>query len=173
MTAIFVYSGDKLNAHRSIPISFDGSTKWFPEEDSVCVPWEYVLTNENPLDLKTSYHLSELEHAYSHHILGFATPTKMNSEIDDARTRANQWFKILENKISKKDPTNKYFLKTDFLVTDNSIPHAIAKYAEDHDLDLKVVGTRGRSGLTRMVLGSVASSIVIYSSCPVLIIRWQ
>jgi len=43
MTSIFVYSGDKLNAHRSIPISFDGSTKWFPEEDSVCVPWEYGL----------------------------------------------------------------------------------------------------------------------------------
>ena len=104
----------------------------------------------------------------------------MNSEIDDARTRANQWFKILEIKISKKDPTNKYLakrilpiniLKTDFLVTDNSIPHAIVKYAEDHDLDLTVVGTRGRSGLTRMVVGSVASSVVIYSSCPVLIIR--
>ena len=92
----------------------------------------------------------------------------MNSEIDDARTRANQRFKILENKISKKDPSNKYFLKTDFL-EDKSIPHAIVKYAEDHDLT--VVGTRGRSGLTRMVLGSVASSVVIYSSCPVLIIR--
>ena len=114
---------------------------------------------------------SEQKYAYSHHILGFATPTKMNSEIDDARMRANQWFKILENKISKKDPNDKYFLKTDFLVTDKSIPHAIVKYVEDHDLDLTFVGTRGRSGLTRMVFGSVASSVVIYSSCPVLIIR--
>ena len=112
---------------------------------------------------------SELEYAHSHHILGFVTPTKMNSEIEDARTKANQWFKILENKISKKDI--KYFLKSDFLVTDKSIPHAIVKYAEDHDIDLTVVGTQGRSGLTRMVLGSVASSVVIYSSCPVLIIR--
>ncbi len=114
---------------------------------------------------------SELEYVYSHHILGFVTPTKMNSEIEDARTKANQWFKILENKISKKHPSDKHFLKTDFLVTDKSIPHAIVKYAEDHDIDLTVVGTRGRSGLTRMVLGSVASSVIIYSSCPVLIIR--
>jgi nucleotide-binding universal stress UspA family protein len=95
----------------------------------------------------------------------------MNSEIEDARTKANQWFKNLENKINKKDPSNEDFLKTDFLVTDKSIPHAIVKYAEDHDIDLTVVGTQGRSGLTRMVLGSVASSVVTYSSCPVLIIR--
>jgi nucleotide-binding universal stress UspA family protein len=77
----------------------------------------------------------------------------------------------LENKINKKDSSNKDFLKTDFLVTDKSIPHAIVKYAEDHDIDLTVVGTRGRSGLMRMVLGSVASSVVIYCSCPVLTIR--
>jgi nucleotide-binding universal stress UspA family protein len=68
-----------------------------------------------------------------------------------------------------KDPSSKYFLKTDFLVTDKSILHAIVKYAEDHDIDFTVVGTRGRSGLTRMVLGSVASSVVIYSS---LLLLW-
>jgi nucleotide-binding universal stress UspA family protein len=113
---------------------------------------------------------SELEYSYSHHVLGFVTPTAMNSKIEDARTEANQWFNILENKINKKDPIKKNFLKTDFLVTDKSIPHAIAKYAEDHDIGLTVVGTRGRSGLTRMLLGSVAS-VVIYSSCPVLIAK--
>ena len=114
---------------------------------------------------------SELEYAYSHHVLRFVTPTKTNSEIEDARTKTNQWFKNLENKINKKDSSNEDFLKTDFLVTDKSIPHAIVKYAEDHDIDLTVVGIQGRSGLTRMVLGSVASSVVTYSSCPVLIIR--
>jgi nucleotide-binding universal stress UspA family protein len=52
-----------------------------------------------------------------------------------------------------------------------SVPRAIVNYAEDHDIDLIVVGSRGKSGLKRMVLGRVASSVVNYSSCSVLIIK--
>jgi nucleotide-binding universal stress UspA family protein len=150
-----------------ILVSIDGSNSSMRAAD-----YAISIARKNNSQLIALHVLfSELKYAYSHHILGFVTPTKMNSEIEDARTQANQWFKILENKISMKDLSGKYSLKTDFLVTDKSIPHAIVKYAEDHDIDLTVVGTRGKSGLTRMVLGSVASSVVIYSSCPVLIIR--
>jgi nucleotide-binding universal stress UspA family protein len=48
---------------------------------------------------------------------------------------------------------------------------AIVKYAEDEKVDLIVVGTRGRSGLTRMLLGSVASGVVTYAHCPVLVVK--
>jgi nucleotide-binding universal stress UspA family protein len=37
--------------------------------------------------------------------------------------------------------------------------------------DLIVVGTHGRSGIRRLVLGSVAESIVSGASCPVLVVR--
>jgi nucleotide-binding universal stress UspA family protein len=103
----------------------------------------------------------ELKYAYSCHILGFVTPTTMNSNIEDARTKANQWFEILENIISKKDSSRKYFLKADFLVTDTSIIHAILNYAEDHGIKPTVVGTQGRSGLKKMVLGSIASAVLL------------
>ncbi len=102
----------------------------------------------------------ELKYAYSCHILGFVTPTTMNSNIEDARTKANQWFEILENIISKKDSSRKY-LKTDFLVTDTSIIHAILNYAEDHGVKPTVVGTQGRSGLKKMVLGSIAYAVLL------------
>jgi nucleotide-binding universal stress UspA family protein len=114
---------------------------------------------------------SQLEYAYSHHLLGFVTPSEMKNEIEATRMKANQWFKILENKINKNDPSMKNSLITDFLVTDMSVPRAIVNYAEDHDIDLIVVGSRGKSDLKRMLLGSVASSVVNYSSCPVLIIK--
>ena len=51
----------------------------------------------------------ELKYAYSCHILGFVTPTTISSNIEDARTKANQWFEILENIISKKDSSRKIF----------------------------------------------------------------
>ncbi len=38
-------------------------------------------------------------------------------------------------------------------------------------LILIVIGTRGKSGIKKMLLGSVASDIVTYSYCPVLIIK--
>jgi len=105
----------------------------------------------------------ELKYAYSCHILGFVTPTTMNSNIEDARTKANQWFEILENIISKKDSSGKYLLKTDFLVTDTSIIHALLNYAENHGIKPTVVGTQGRLGLKKMVLGSIASAVATYS----------
>ena len=51
--------------------------------------------------------------------------------------------------------------------TQSSTVNAIVTYAEENDIDLIVVGTRGRSGLKKVLLGSVASGVVTYSHCPV------
>ena len=45
---------------------------------------------------------------------------------------------------------------------------AILRYADEHDIDLIVLGTHGRRGLRRMALGSVAEEVVRQASCPVL-----
>ena len=45
---------------------------------------------------------------------------------------------------------------------------ALLGYAHDHDADLIVMGTSGRRGLARMVLGSVAEEVVRTASRPVL-----
>lgn len=47
----------------------------------------------------------------------------------------------------------------------------IAKLAADVQADLVVVGTHGRRGLARLVLGSVAESAVRLAPCPVLVVR--
>lgn len=41
-------------------------------------------------------------------------------------------------------------------------------YAEEQNINLIVVGTRGRSGIKKMLLGSVAPGLVTYAACPVL-----
>jgi nucleotide-binding universal stress UspA family protein len=45
---------------------------------------------------------------------------------------------------------------------------AVSRIVEDEDVDLVVVGTRGRSGLSKLLLGSVAEEIFRRSPCPVL-----
>jgi universal stress protein A len=47
----------------------------------------------------------------------------------------------------------------------------IIKYAKEKAIDLIVVGTEGRSGMTKALLGWVASKIVTYSPCLVLVVR--
>jgi nucleotide-binding universal stress UspA family protein len=47
----------------------------------------------------------------------------------------------------------------------------IAETAEETAADLIVMGTHGRSGLTRLVMGSVAEEVLRRAPCPVLTIR--
>lgn len=48
---------------------------------------------------------------------------------------------------------------------------AIVKRAEAFRADLIVVGSRGRTGIRRMLLGSVAEKVVGHAPCPVLVAR--
>ncbi len=48
-------------------------------------------------------------------------------------------------------------------------PHReILEYADEHDVDLIAMGTRGRRGLDRLLIGSVAEKVVRLSTVPVL-----
>ena len=50
-------------------------------------------------------------------------------------------------------------------------PTAILDYVEDNDVDLIVIATRGRTGLERMLLGSVTERVLRRSPVPVLIVK--
>jgi len=50
---------------------------------------------------------------------------------------------------------------------DSAAPEIIT-YCQEHDIDVVVMGTRGRSGVGRLLLGSVAERVVREAPCPVL-----
>lgn len=47
----------------------------------------------------------------------------------------------------------------------------IVAYAADHNIDLIVMASHGRSGLSRLLMGSVAEGVLRKASCPVLIVK--
>jgi nucleotide-binding universal stress UspA family protein len=47
----------------------------------------------------------------------------------------------------------------------------IVRYARDEGADLIVIGSHGRSGLSHVLLGSVAERVVRTAACPVLTVR--
>lgn len=54
------------------------------------------------------------------------------------------------------------------VVRDIAAAPAILNYAEVHDVDVIVMGTHGRRGVRRMMMGSVAEEVVRLARCPVL-----
>ena len=47
----------------------------------------------------------------------------------------------------------------------------IVRYAKEKSIDLIVMGTHGRTGLTHLLLGSVAENVVRTATCPVLTVH--
>jgi nucleotide-binding universal stress UspA family protein len=47
----------------------------------------------------------------------------------------------------------------------------ILGYAVEHKIDLIVLGTHGRTGLTHILVGSVAEQVTRQSKCPVVVVR--
>jgi nucleotide-binding universal stress UspA family protein len=43
--------------------------------------------------------------------------------------------------------------------------------ADEHAADVVIVGTHGRTGLVRALLGSVARNVMEHASCSVLVVR--
>jgi nucleotide-binding universal stress UspA family protein len=48
---------------------------------------------------------------------------------------------------------------------------AIVETADNENADLIVIGTHGRTGLTRLLMGSVAEAVVRRAKCPVLTVK--
>lgn len=48
---------------------------------------------------------------------------------------------------------------------------AICEYASAQDVDLIVMGSRGRSGVKKLLVGSVSSHVLHHAPCPVTIVR--
>jgi nucleotide-binding universal stress UspA family protein len=83
----------------------------------------------------------------------------------------NQEFIRLFEPIETKAKENNVKLKTEIVESIMSEVGAIITYAENENVDLIVIGSRGRSGIKKLLLGSTASGVVTYATCPVMIVK--
>ncbi|MBL4571719.1 MAG: universal stress protein [Gammaproteobacteria bacterium] len=59
----------------------------------------------------------------------------------------------------------------DSIVTWGHSSEEICRYATNHNVDLIVIGSHGRSGLKRAFLGSVSQAVANQASCPVTLVK--
>lgn len=111
---------------------------------------------------------SKIHYGDSSGIFGAIPP----SYFDDYKRKAEKWFTDIINQIKNQGSfeTEKR-LKTDVITSPYSTSAAILNYAERKEVDLIIVGNKGSTGFKKMLLGSVASDIITYSYCPVLVVK--
>ena len=82
-----------------------------------------------------------------------------------AEKEAREYLNHIQKRLRLKNIKNRCF------VTGGVITESILDIAETETVDLIVMSTHGRSGLSRWVYGSVASKILQVASCPVFLVR--
>ena len=83
---------------------------------------------------------------------------------------AKPWFgKIKE--MAKAMGLSDNSISTDIVANVSSTADAILNYASTTNINLIVMGTKGRTGLKRFLIGSVADSVMRHAHCPVLVVR--
>ena len=117
---------------------------------------ELVLLSVVPSQIKTGD---------SSGVFGMVTENYVNNYKKEAMT----WFKKINEKIQGNEKPSQ--IKEDVVSSPLSTAGAIIEYAEEHKIDLIVIGTRGQTGFKKLLLGSTANSIVTYSNCSVLIVK--
>ena len=90
--------------------------------------------------------------------------------IEQAKKEANKWFDDIKKKLGE-DTLEKQIKIESIIIVSTTIVDSILDYAEDKGVDLIVIGTRGRSGIKKLLLGSTASGVVTYSHCPVTVVK--
>jgi nucleotide-binding universal stress UspA family protein len=93
---------------------------------------------------------------------------RFNKEMFDI---ANQNGQKIVNEVREKAVAKGVDVQTEVISDVISITKVIVDYAEENDVNLIVLGTRGISGIKRLLLGSTASGVVTYSHCPVVVVR--
>jgi nucleotide-binding universal stress UspA family protein len=118
------------------------------------------------------------------YVIDFYKYTHLSSSIILAPTFGSEKYleerseaEILMNKIKEKfklkikDNTRSKELETEIVEGAKSVAATIMEYAETKNVDLIVIGSKGRTGFKKLLLGSVSSSIIRTAHCPVLVIR--
>ena len=90
--------------------------------------------------------------------------------FDNYKKEAEIWFNEVKKRLEDSESKN-IKINTEVITSPLSISGTILEYAENLNIDLIVMGTKGRTGFKKLLVGSTAQEIVTYAHCPVLVVR--
>ena len=161
-------SGVKKRKFSKILLAVDGS-----EESMAAAHYAVEIARKYDAELIAIHVISAkllgFENTPQPNLFGLpATPSSLNNVLETSKQEAEHWL----DKIKQKLLADKVKLKTEVMIAlKPMIAGEIVDYAQEQNVDLVVVGSKGRSGFKRVLLGSVATGVVTYAHCPVLVVK--
>jgi nucleotide-binding universal stress UspA family protein len=145
-----------------IMVGIDGS-----EESVNAADYAIAIANRHNAELiAVNVLTSDIGYAYSSPGVE-SPPLTIREIILLAEDEVKKWFDDIKEKADKSGIR----FRSELIMAKRSTISTILDYAEEQNINLIVVGTRGRSGIKKMLLGSVASGLVTYAACPVLVVK--
>ena len=147
---------------RKILGTIDGS-----ENSKKAADYAISLSKKYNAQLMVLYVLySELGFAYSN-LLGVTTPKGIKDVLETQKKDVENWFDEIRSKLKNTNIS----VMDKIIISVSSIVGEIIGFADKEKVDLTILGTRGRTGFKKLLLGSVAEGVVTHSSCPVMVVR--
>lgn len=100
-------------------------------------------------------------------------PTFGSEKYLEERNEAEGQMNKIKEKYKQKTKNNidSKELKTEIVEGAKSAATTIMEYAESENIDLIIIGSRGKTSFKKLLLGSVSSDIIKNAYCAVLVIR--
>jgi len=139
---------------------------YFPKR-SVLVPIDFSADSLAAIDVGRTL-VDQPEHLHVVHVLIDLAPLEAGEVwgVVDPQARTEQVEKAMKEKLA----VPKYAgIHTAVLMGEPA--HGIANYAQEKNIELIVIPSHGRTGITRLLIGSVAERVVRLAHCPVLVLR--
>lgn len=139
---------------------------WLPK-NLIVVPYDFSEEARDAIEtaLQLTDNPSKVRVVYSMQDLSPLEMGEMYSTIND-QTRREHSLQAMREKLADMKFAN---VLLDVVFGDPG--YTVSTYASDHQADLIVLPSHGRTGLPRMLIGSVAERIVRHAHCPVLVLR--
>ncbi|NUE02404.1 universal stress protein [Halorubraceae archaeon YAN] len=126
-----------------------------------------VEATAHALDLAKRHDASlDILNIVDHERLGRMAPQLGADQIRDALTAEGERATALV-----ADKADRAGIDTKTIVRDGIPADTIVEYAENEGIDVIVMGTTGRSGLDRLLLGSVAETVIQQTQIPVFLVK--
>ena len=155
------------NQFSRVLVALDGSTSSMHATDYAI---SIAMKNDSQLIVLYVIDFYKYSHLSSSIILA---PTFGSEKYLEEKSEAEKLMNKIKEKFKLKikgDMKSKE-LKTEIVEGTKSVAATIMDYAESENIDLIIIGSRGRTGFKKLLLGSVSSSIIKNAHCTVLVIR--
>jgi nucleotide-binding universal stress UspA family protein len=139
---------------------------WIPRK-TVVVPIDFSDDSFWALDISLEL-VDESRHLHLIHVLPIITPNEPGViwEMVDDQSRAAHAGEALRSRIATGNAAD-----SQTAIRFGDPGHQIVDYAQEIQADLIVLSSHGQTGLTRLLMGSVAEKVVRLAHCPVLVLK--